>query len=227
MGRLSRSQKKGKKSSYTSRFLKKRISFDPYPSDLTGFTVKRFTRMPKSRAVVMQLKKDQLKYYYAAPTKVKIGDLVNSQGSSVVVKRLEDFEVGQSVCNIQRLQNSRSFIGRAAGAVLRILAKENGKVKVGIKERQILLKSSLKAMKGQISCNDFQSKPLLRAGTASKIARAKGKKYPTVSASKMNAQDHRLGGSYRKRRGVPMTVSRRSPPGRKVGHIAAKRTGRK
>jgi large subunit ribosomal protein L2 len=52
-------------------------------------------------------------------------------------------------------------------------------------------------------------------------------KYPRVSGVAMNAVDHPFGGGNRKHPGKPTTVSRNAPPGRKVGHIAARRTGKR
>jgi large subunit ribosomal protein L2 len=43
----------------------------------------------------------------------------------------------------------------------------------------------------------------------------------------MNPRDHPFGGGAWKHPGKPITVSRNAPPGRKVGLIAARRTGMK
>ena len=227
MGRLTRAQKKGKQSSYTSRFLKKRVTLSAYPLDLEGYVVQKFFRMPKSKAVIMQLKKELDTRWYASPKAVIKGQLVNTLESNLTIKALKDFSVGQLVCNVERAPLKKGLIASAAGASLKIVEKTEKKVTLAIKERRIVLNSDLKAMKGQISCADILKKPLFKAGVASKIAYAKGKKYPKVSSSRMNVLDSKLGGSYKKKRGFPMTVSRNAPPGRKVGHIAAKRTGRK
>ena len=41
----------------------------------------------------------------------------------------------------------------------------------------------------------------------------------------MNAVDHPHGSGRKQTIGIPSAVSRHTPPGRKVGHIAPKRTG--
>ena len=43
----------------------------------------------------------------------------------------------------------------------------------------------------------------------------------------MNAVSHPHGGGHHQSVSFPTTVSRNAPPGRKVGHIAARRCGRK
>jgi len=42
----------------------------------------------------------------------------------------------------------------------------------------------------------------------------------------MNAVDHPFGGGGRQHPGKPKSVSRDTPPGRKVGDISSRRTGR-
>ncbi|MEM4052736.1 MAG: 50S ribosomal protein L2, partial [Ignisphaera sp.] len=70
-------------------------------------------------------------------------------------------------------------------------------------------------------------KPLLKAGNAYYKWRAKARKWPRVRGVAMNAVDHPHGGGSHQSESKPTTVSRRAPPGRKVGHIAARRTGRR
>ena len=49
--------------------------------------------------------------------------------------------------------------------------------------------------------------------------------FPQVGGVRMNPVDHPHGGGNHKHLGKPGTVSRRLPPGKKVGLIAARRTG--
>lgn len=184
--------------------------------------------MPKSKAVVVQLEKGSDRKNYACPSRVVKGFLVNTKESNLFVKPLSQFAVGDSVCNIERKKLEKGFLASAAGSTMKVLEKTaKGTVILGVKARKIEINGTIKAMAGQISCADVLKKPLFKAGIASKIAYAKGKKYPKVSSSRMNVLDSKIGGSYKKKRGLPMTVSRNAPPGRKVGHIAARRTGRK
>jgi len=57
--------------------------------------------------------------------------------------------------------------------------------------------------------------------------RARNKLYPTVSGVSMNAVSHPFGGTSSHLKGRPTQAPRNAPPGRKVGKIAPKRTGRK
>ncbi|MFQ5474640.1 MAG: 50S ribosomal protein L2, partial [Candidatus Nanoarchaeia archaeon] len=47
-----------------------------------------------------------------------------------------------------------------------------------------------------------------------------------VSASAMNAVDHPFGNKRTSRKSKSKPVSRHAPPGRKVGTVASRRTGR-
>ena len=57
--------------------------------------------------------------------------------------------------------------------------------------------------------------------------KARNKLYPRTSGVAMNAVDHPFGCGRGRHVGKPKTVSRFAPPGRKVGLIAPKRTGRR
>ena len=57
--------------------------------------------------------------------------------------------------------------------------------------------------------------------------KARAAKYPIVRGVAMNPVDHPFGGGAHQHVGKPKTVARGAPPGRKVGNIAAKRSGRR
>jgi len=69
-------------------------------------------------------------------------------------------------------------------------------------------------------------KPMLKAGRNYHKYKAKRKSWPRVRGVAMNPVDHPFGGGNHQHIGKPSTVSRYAPPGRKVGLIAARRTGR-
>ena len=54
-----------------------------------------------------------------------------------------------------------------------------------------------------------------------------GKLYPRTSGVAMNAVDHPFGSGRGRHIGKPLTPPRFAPPGRNVGLLHAKRTGRK
>jgi large subunit ribosomal protein L2 len=80
---------------------------------------------------------------------------------------------------------------------------------------------------GIIAGSGRKEKPFLKAGTRHYAMKAKNKLYPSVSGTSMNSVDHPFGGSSSAHKGRPTQAARNAPPGRKVGKIAPKRTGRK
>ena len=78
---------------------------------------------------------------------------------------------------------------------------------------------------GTIAGAGRTEKPFLKAGFKYHAMRARNKKYPKTSGVAMNAVAHPFGGSSSSSKGKAATVSRDAPPGRKVGKLAAKRTG--
>merc|ERR1712221_28878 len=69
-------------------------------------------------------------------------------------------------------------------------------------------------------------KPLLKAGRAYHKYKVKRNCWPKVRGVAMNPVEHPHGGGNHQHIGHPSTVKRTTSPGRKVGLIAARRTGR-
>jgi len=81
-------------------------------------------------------------------------------------------------------------------------------------------------MVGVVAGAGRTEKPFLKAGAIGKLMTARGRVWPTTSGQKMIAASHPHGGGRHKHSGKPTTVGRNTPPGRKVGMIAARQTGR-
>lgn len=69
-------------------------------------------------------------------------------------------------------------------------------------------------------------KPILKAGKKHHIKKAKSKLWPRTSAVKMNAIDHPFG-SGRAKNPKSKIAKRNAPPGRRIGLIRPRRTGKK
>ncbi|MEM3213645.1 MAG: 50S ribosomal protein L2, partial [Metallosphaera sp.] len=57
--------------------------------------------------------------------------------------------------------------------------------------------------------------------------KVRASKWPNVRGVAMNVVSHPHGGGLHQSVSRSSTVARNTPPGRKVGHIAARRTGRR
>ena len=78
---------------------------------------------------------------------------------------------------------------------------------------------------GVVAGGGRTDKPFLKAGNKHYYIRSKAKKWPIVRGVTMNACSHPYGGGAKQSPHKSTTTSRNAPPGRKVGQIAARRTG--
>merc|ERR1712080_352790 len=86
--------------------------------------------------------------------------------------------------------------------------------------------SANRAMVGIVAGGGRIDKPILKAGTAYHKYRVKRNSWPKVRVVAMNPVEHPHGGGNHLHIGKAYTVKRGASSGRKVGLIAARRTGR-
>ena len=89
-----------------------------------------------------------------------------------------------------------------------------------------VIQSSNRAMVGIIAGGGRIDKPILKAGRAYHKYKAKRNSWPKVRGVAMNPVEHPHGGGNHQHIGKASTVRRDASAGRKVGLIAARRTGR-
>lgn len=80
---------------------------------------------------------------------------------------------------------------------------------------------------GIVSGGGRFEKPWAKAGKKWHAMRSKARVWPIVSGVAMNPVSHPHGGGSHQHVGKPSCVARGTSPGRKVGHIAPRRTGRR
>jgi len=83
-----------------------------------------------------------------------------------------------------------------------------------------------RAIIGEISGTGRLEKPVIKAGKKYHIKKSKSKLWPRTSAVKMNAIDHPFG-SGRAKNPKSKIAKRNAPPGRKVGLLRPRRTGKR
>lgn len=81
-------------------------------------------------------------------------------------------------------------------------------------------------MVGIVAGGGRNEKPVLKAGRKFFRQRPKRKMWPIVRGVTMNPVEHPHGGGNHQHIGKSSCVARNTPAGRKVGLIAARRTGR-
>lgn len=134
---------------------------------------------------------------------------------------------GQPIYNIEARPGDGGKFARAAGNSATVVS-HGEKTVIQLPSGSFKpLDNKCRATIGIIAGSGRKDKPYAKAGKKSKSKKARGRQYPMVSGVAMNPVDHPHGGGGHQHVGTQSTVSRHSHPGRKVGNIAAKRTGKR
>uniref|UniRef100_A0A8B9LEM8 Large ribosomal subunit protein uL2 n=1 Tax=Astyanax mexicanus TaxID=7994 RepID=A0A8B9LEM8_ASTMX len=102
-------------------------------------------------------------------------------------------------------------------------AERHGYIKGIVKK---VVSSANRAVVGIVAGGGRIDKPILKAGRAYHKYKVKRNCWPRVRGVAMNPVEHPFGGGNHQHIGKPSTIRRDAPAGRKVGLIAARRTGR-
>jgi large subunit ribosomal protein L8e len=136
---------------------------------------------------------------------------------------------GTVICNIEAASGDRGTLARASGAYATLIGHDEAKGKTfirmpsGVKK---VLSSSCRAMVGIVAGGGRLDKPMLKAGRAYHKYRVKRNSWPKVRGVAMNPVEHPHGGGNHQHIGHASTTKRDAPAGKKVGLIAARRTGK-
>jgi large subunit ribosomal protein L2 len=135
---------------------------------------------------------------------------------------------GTQICNIERYKGDGGRLVRNAGgsAVLFANTSDGAVVKMP-SGKTIVLPPKCRASIGVVSGAGRVEKPFLRAGPRYHLLKSKGKIYPRMRGIAMAVVYHPFGGGRHQHPGKSTSTSRNAPPGRKVGLIAPRKTGRK
>jgi large subunit ribosomal protein L2 len=139
---------------------------------------------------------------------------------------LVDIPVGAYICNIEARPNDGGKFVRAGGVQAIVIGKHEGRVGVKMPSGKHKWFNGLcRATIGIVAGGGRGEKPFVKAGKKYHKMKSQAQKWPRVKGVAMNVIDHPFGGGGHQHVGRPKTVSRGTSPGRKVGHIAARRTG--
>ncbi len=242
MGKPLMQQRRGKGSVFKTpghRFVAKvRYPNAVYASKSLGQVVELLDDPGKTAPLAVILLPGGKDFYTLAAEGVAVGDRIAvgsfaaegsistqvKQGSIVPLSNVPD---GASVFNIELRPGDGGRVSRSGGATSFIVGRdeETGVVSVQLpSKRTITLPPECFATVGVAAGGGRLDKPFKKAGAHYHAAHARGRRYPSVRGTAMNAVDHPYGGRTGSR---PTTVKRGTPPGRKAGHIAARATGRK
>ncbi len=239
MGKRIKTQKRGASSpryrSPKSRYKVDLVYRDYDDIEKTGVLtakVLNFVDDPARSALLMDVEYDNgERGHLLAPEGIAVGDELDvgvqgklKLGSVLPLYRIPD---GTYIFNIERTPGDGGKIVRAAGSFASIVSKEKNSVFIRLPSKKVIsLSGECRAQLGIVCGGGRLEKPLMKAGKAHYKYKAQNKLWPVVRGVHMAAYSHPHGGKQH-HAGKPTTIGRGASPGSKVGHLAAKTTGRK
>lgn len=135
---------------------------------------------------------------------------------------------GYPIYNIEIKPGDGGKMVRAGGSGAYVISHDQRNTIIRLPSGQFKTLDSLcRATVGIAAGGGRQEKPFMKAGKKWHARRGKGKNYPVVRGVAMNPVDHPHGGGSHQHVGKPSCVPRGAPPGRKVGNLSARRSGRR
>lgn len=233
MGKRIIAQRRGKGPSVYRAHSHRHLAEIKYSKEITENTEAKIIDIvndPGRNTPVAQLGfKDASKAYTLVSEGSKTGDTIAIGASSGInagnILPVGKIPEGTPIFNIEVRPNDGGKLVRSSGTYATIASHDIDKTIILLPSKQFKqLNPNCRATIGIAAGGELKTKPFVKAGKKWHIMHSRGKLYPRTSARSMNAVDHKFGGSNL---GVAKSVSRNAPPGRKVGSIASKRTGRK
>jgi large subunit ribosomal protein L2 len=143
------------------------------------------------------------------------------------ILKLKEIPLKTKIYNIESRPGDGGIFIKTAGSSVLINKKIGNNIFVIMpskKERKF--NENCRAVIGEIAGAGRLDKPIVKAGKKYHIKKSKSKLWPRTSAVKVNAVDHPFG-SGRGKNVKSKIAKRNAPPGRKVGLLRPKRTGKR
>lgn len=158
-------------------------------------------------------------------SKIHIGGKpVYTLGSAMPISQIPE---GIPIFNIEAKPGDGGKYVRSAGSSAKISGKTDKYVSVVMPSKKAVdLNPRCMAQLGIIAAGGMDSLPLMKAGKSHYMYHALNRTWPRNRGVKVNPVDHPFGGKQH-HKGKSASTSRNAPPGRKVGNIASRRTGRR
>ena len=135
---------------------------------------------------------------------------------------------GTRVCNVELRPGDGGRLVRASGTSAVLFSRAGGRAMLKLPSgKNILVDEKCRATVGEVAGGGREEKPFLTAGARHHAMRASGRVYPRMRGIAMAVVYHPFGGGRHQHPGKSTSTSRNAPPGRKVGLIAPRKTGRK
>ena len=244
MGRVIRAQRKGAGGIFTSNSHKRKCATKMRARDFSekhGYMmgVVRAIKHDAGRGAPMALIKFRDPYRYQAEwvgvvacegmyTGMFTYAGVKAQLAVGNILPLKAMPEGSIMCNMEVMPGDRGVIARGSGEYCTLITHDREKnttqVRLPSGSRKAV-SGDCRAMVGLVAGGGRLDKPMLKAGRAYHKYRVKRNCWPVVRGVAMNPVEHPHGGGNHQHIGHASTVKRGAPAGKKVGLIAARRTG--
>lgn len=173
-----------------------------------------------------------LLYLCVAPEGVRVGQtLTFGEQATIAVgnaMRLADIPEGTPVCSVESRPGDGGSFARASGSSAKVFAKYGNTVTIIFpSKKRKALNPDCRALIGIAAGGGRTEKPLMRAGNAYWKNKAKNRRWPIIGGTSQNAVSHPFGNKRSLRKSKAKPAPKNAPPGRNVGSIHPKRTGRK
>lgn len=183
-------------------------------------------------APLAQIRLERDRYsYLPAVAGMTVGQEVTLGSTAGVVEgnvlSLSSIPEGTRISNIEIRPGDGGKLVRASGTSAVLFSKANGRAILKLPSgKNILVSDRCRATVGEIAGGGRREKPFLTAGARHHAMRAAGRVYPRMRGIAMAVVYHPFGGGRHQHPGKSTSTSRNAPPGRKVGLIAPRKTGR-
>jgi len=174
---------------------------------------------------------DNSKVYMLVTEGIGIGEVV-SWGTDVEVRNgntlpLKSIPTGSYICNIEARPNDGGKFVRSTGVQAVVVDKLDDRVGVRMPSGKTKwFNARCRATIGIVAGGGRVEKPFVKAGNKSHKMRNTASNWPRVRGVAMNVIDHPFGGGGHQHTGRPKTIARGTSPGRTVGSVAARQTGK-
>ncbi len=201
------------------------------PTLVTG-KITDIIKCPGHTAPLIQVKyEDGVDCLMPAPEFVRIGDTVQAGPGGEInsgnTLKLQDIPEGTPIFNIELRPGDGGKFCRTGGSGARVITKTESYATVMLpSKKEKIFNLKCRACIGVIAGAGRLEKPMLKAGVKHFRKRMTNKRWPNPSAAAQNAVDHPYGNKRTSRKAKNKSVGHFAPPGRKVGKLWPRRTGR-
>ncbi|PIU76002.1 50S ribosomal protein L2 [Candidatus Pacearchaeota archaeon CG06_land_8_20_14_3_00_35_12] len=186
---------------------------------------------PAHSCPIAIVKTENKKFYVVAPSgiiegqEIDIGKSENPRTGDILP--LKSIPLGTAICNLEVLPGDGGKLVRTAGTCAKIVKIIPGGISVLMPSKQEkIFNPEVRATIGETAAAGRKEKSIVKAGKKWHMMKARNKLWPRTSPIKMNVVDHPFGSGRGKNMGKSGIAPVGAPPGRKVGLLRPRKTGR-